>query len=244
VLNVVVAATDSGFVVYSNEFAFTLVGRGTPLVSDVSTIWFGPDQEIESNLWEQTLDSETVNEGSGVAFSWQNISIEPDGATATRTVIMKWGPPVSNRLFLWIGEIPESRTRMELLVRVQSDVLSETVSLWAILNNSVALIYKVAEGLPVNEEVPVAVDTVALGIVGVYHSWEFVAVDSAGTVSVPGRHPEESGSSKAVTIGVSVSVAVVVVAVIVGIAVWCRKRKTAPNQGRDNWGELETKTAV
>jgi hypothetical protein len=247
VLDVVVASIDSGLVVYSRDFAFTLVCRGTPLVSNVSTFWFGANDLAEGNLWSQTLDNVTVNDGTGVAFSWQNISVAAHNANATRTVIMRWGPPVANRLFLWIAEIPENATRFELFIKVRSDVINETVSLWAVLNSSVALIRKVADGLPVNTEVGVVLDTLALGIVGLVSTWDFVAVDSVGTLSTRETNtPKDTDSqSKATIIGVSVAAAiVVVVAVIVVVAVCRRRKRKAPNQGGEEWAKLDQKPEI
>jgi hypothetical protein len=52
-----------------------VIGRHYPLVSHLTTFWFGPFRDIASNWWNQT--SATVFSGInvGMAFSWQNISV-------------------------------------------------------------------------------------------------------------------------------------------------------------------------
>ena len=76
---------------------FSLACKNAPGVDDVSTMWFGHFRSKESYQFSDTDADSLTGMDSGLAFSWQNMTI-PAGESITRSVLFSVGeiaePPV------------------------------------------------------------------------------------------------------------------------------------------------------
>jgi hypothetical protein len=63
--------SNQGFIISSDNSAMRFICRNTPLVTDVSTYWFGSLSD-RSN-WTQVQDDCITGTDSAISFSWQNI---------------------------------------------------------------------------------------------------------------------------------------------------------------------------
>jgi hypothetical protein len=81
----------SGLFWSASEYRMNVLARHYPLVSDVSTYWFGHLWFLMENIWNGTDAILVTNESDvAMAFSWQNISV-PGYGTTTRSAIFRSG---------------------------------------------------------------------------------------------------------------------------------------------------------
>jgi hypothetical protein len=92
-------AEQRRFIVYSLNFTLTWALRSYPLVSNVSTYWYGEFGDLCFNNWTQVEVEDDEKQDSSQSFSWQNVSI-PGAGSVVRNVIAKFGPFESNQLAL------------------------------------------------------------------------------------------------------------------------------------------------
>jgi hypothetical protein len=64
-------SAQRGFSVEGLTFGFTVVGRGHPLVRDVSTSWYGATASRASNYWTQRSDVNRFAANPGCTWSWK-----------------------------------------------------------------------------------------------------------------------------------------------------------------------------
>jgi hypothetical protein len=81
---------NQGFVVHSQNSPLTFILADHPIVTDISTFWYGARGSASQNNWTQ-VDVNSYNDSeSALAFSWQNISV-PAGGINVRSCIVKFG---------------------------------------------------------------------------------------------------------------------------------------------------------
>jgi hypothetical protein len=65
---------------------FTFIGRTYPLISDVSTYWFGSYYDRSSYYWSNT-SATSYSGDSAIAFSWQSLSIPSLGSVSVAAIM-------------------------------------------------------------------------------------------------------------------------------------------------------------
>jgi hypothetical protein len=82
--------SGNGHVIDIADYIWTIIGRGHPLVDDITTYFLGRSVGSE---WIRAFSTaeETVSDGTTVAFSWQGVAIE---GTATRQLRVLMGTGV------------------------------------------------------------------------------------------------------------------------------------------------------
>jgi hypothetical protein len=63
----------------STPYVFSWALRDFPLVSDVTTDWYGVWYNLTTGIWSQVELENLTDVDSAFAFSWQNISLPPAG---------------------------------------------------------------------------------------------------------------------------------------------------------------------
>jgi hypothetical protein len=181
-----VRRNENGFVVYSDSNALTFVVKGSPLVDDVSTFWFGEDAAMASAWWNQTDAEYIAGVDSAVAFSWQRGPGPASWRTAVFAII-KFGLPGTNQLSISLIEPPLVvflGGSASITANVTSAVVGERVTIYMVLDNNISVLYAVASDAPTNSNFTFEVTT--LPTTPGYHPFAFYAVDSVGTVSAAG----------------------------------------------------------
>jgi hypothetical protein len=85
-----------------DTYGFTLIGRGYPLVRNVTGYWFGPRGKWISNYWGNIgSGTELSNIDAACSWSWQNIEILA-GEFVTVSVIMRSGQFAEYAPELWM----------------------------------------------------------------------------------------------------------------------------------------------
>jgi hypothetical protein len=80
-----------GFTWRNSMIYFTCLCRSCPLVRNVSTYWIGSKGDLADNCWDQSvIDSYSIYDDLGAAWSWQNLSI-PSGGSMTVGVVFQTG---------------------------------------------------------------------------------------------------------------------------------------------------------
>jgi hypothetical protein len=216
-----------GVVVYSFKYALTIIGRGAPLVTDATALWFGDLLEmiLLEKYFSQGQGTTYFGGEGGLAFSWHNISLSAGGST-TKTFAIKWGLPDTNKLHLTLNAAPkdiEKLTVIGLSGQVTSTKAGEQVAIFVVIDGNFSNINRVAANLSVNASINFTIDLSTIGLKPGGHDFTISAVDSVGTFSngvVIGKEEAAASSKKrAVVIGVGVAVGVVVIAVIVIVVV-------------------------
>jgi hypothetical protein len=174
-----------GLVVYSRDFAFTLLGKGAPLVTDISTYWFGSYAEAENNYFSQTPDDDYFSDDTFFVISWHNISI-PAGASVTKTFAIKWALPETNKLGIKLDPAPGGAVGLAsvpLSGTVSSGKNSEKVSIFVVADGNFSNIQRIAENVAVNTKIQFAIDLAKFGLKPGEHQYVVSAVDTEGTIS-------------------------------------------------------------
>lgn len=58
-----------GRVIYTRDFAFTIIGNSLLLGEDVTTFWAGLSSDMDFNYWSQSPESWTTVKDSALSFS-------------------------------------------------------------------------------------------------------------------------------------------------------------------------------
>ena len=78
----------SGFYMSDGSQAqFNFIGRGAYGVTDVDTFWYGVWNTVDANMFSPAPAGNLTNTDSGMAFSWQNRTIEPNSSEAFSVLI-------------------------------------------------------------------------------------------------------------------------------------------------------------
>jgi hypothetical protein len=174
-----------GLVVYSPDFAFTVLGKGAPLVTDISAYWFGSYAEAGDNYFSQTPDDDYFSDDTLFAISWHNISIPP-GTSVTKTFAVKWALPETNKLGIKLDPAPADAvglTSIPLSGTVSSDKANEKVSIFVVADGNFSNIHRIAEDVAVNTKVQFAINLATFGLKPGAHQYVVSAVDAEGTIS-------------------------------------------------------------
>jgi hypothetical protein len=193
---------NRGFVVYSSRLAMSVLCRGFSLVDNVTTCWFGPFKDLPNNSWAQVQDDCYHAGHSAFVWSWQDITIPPDGLVR-RSVILMLGLPDANKLFLTVsmdsGHVVVGHP-FGLEVSVSTRNGTAVISIILIVDSDPSSLLRVAENIA-HDLCAFAFD---LALTPGGHNFTFYAVDEVGTVSneqpfsvfvgTPSPHPTESAA--------------------------------------------------
>jgi hypothetical protein len=174
-----------GVVVYSGDFAFTVLGKGAPLVTDITAYWFGTYAEAEHNYFSQTPDDDYFSDDTLFAISWHNISIPP-GGSVTKTFAIKWALPETNKLGIKLDPAPAGAVGLAsipLSGTVSSSKTGEKVSIFVVADGNFSNIHRIAENIAVNAVVQFTLDLATFGLKPGEHQYVISAVDTEGTIS-------------------------------------------------------------
>jgi hypothetical protein len=246
-----------GVVVYSFKYALTIIGRGAPLVTDATALWFGDLLEmiLFEKYFSQGQGTTYFGGEGGLAFSWHNISLSAGGST-TKTFAIKWGLPDTNKLLFALDPVPEGVGKLTVIGLsglVTSTKSPELVSIFVVIDANFSNIRRVAIALPVNVKIDFAVNISTFGLKPGQHNFTVCAVDSVGTfsngesftstlgppspTSTISPQPTDSGSNSnkkkkkiALYSGVGVGALVVIVIVIVAVVCCIKKQRTGLNK--------------
>jgi hypothetical protein len=253
--------SSMGFSAWSSRRTFTFVGRLGQLVVPVSSFWYGPRDQLVTNCMNTAADESLVVAKGGIAFSWRMIMLARH-ATMFKSVIMKFGPSVTNVLIVWLdrlpGEVGQGQT-IAVTGRIESDVPSEAVRIVLTIDFDTTSLHDLAVGLPVAHRIDVKFRPAQFGVRPGHHVFMFFAIDGKGTVS-NGRWfnvsvtdaaespsvttPLDAGGSRTlktvlIVAGVVVGV-LLVITIVLGIAIAGRNRENLGTGGSALAGDRYT----
>jgi regulator of replication initiation timing len=79
----------SGFYMteYGNGAQFNFIGKGAYGVTDVDTFWYGHFRDVDLNMFNQVNISSLTNTDSGMAYAWNNRTIQPNSTQSFSVLI-------------------------------------------------------------------------------------------------------------------------------------------------------------
>jgi hypothetical protein len=176
-----------GFVTWSDPYRLTIVCLDYPLVSSVTTYWFGSQSQGKDMCWSQTSESSVYDTDSAMAFSWQGISLSPN-ESKTVSVIMKSDVFDSNSPILTIPAeaIPDICVLTQML-HINGSVLktgsSVLMTIILVINSDCSQIYTLESELENESFFGVNISLEVYGLSLGTCELTFYAVDNSGCVS-------------------------------------------------------------
>jgi hypothetical protein len=174
--------------------------RGFPLVTNVSTYWFGPwgegtGQALTQN-WTQGTSEDLNWFGSSssidtsMAFSWQNITLPPRGTTS-RAVIAKFGPLSTATLGLTLsfrgleGPTVFYTAIIEATGTITSNRQTGQGTLVLVIDEDYMHIFSLERTYPVNQPFNYTVTVADWDVPPGPHDFSIYALDTEGNVAPP-----------------------------------------------------------
>jgi hypothetical protein len=173
-----------GFVVSSSRYALSFVLRSSPLVSDVSTFYFGsPIGTSLTSLWTQSEDDVVSLEDPRAAFSWQGITVDAGKFTSLTSIVQFGLPGAAPSLTLFF---PSGTINIGATLTVPAYVTTSTAGpLQLILVVDSESVFRMRE-VSANENFEFTLRPAEYGVGPGYHQFMFYVADSEGNLS-PGR---------------------------------------------------------
>jgi hypothetical protein len=173
-------------VISSDRYALTIFARDTTLVTDVTAYWFGPREELPSNLWNSST-GEFYGADSAMAFSWQDINV-PGRGNVTKSVVMKFlHPSDANQVSLTLDSYPPASINVShsyQLTGTASDSDPEEVLILALwIDSDVGSMITLAADLQPNGYFQVSFNPTQLGIRLGQHVFSLILSDGRGSLS-------------------------------------------------------------
>jgi hypothetical protein len=161
------------------RYRMNLIGRLSPLVSGISTYWFGHSAQVEQNLWVQKDNIPVYGNDFGIAFSWQRVAVQ-FAATAQVSAIFRSGPYLTERPMIGAVVAPLTVFVNEAFV-VQLTISDQSpMDVLVLFDRDLAAISKVAEGITSGtQQLTVGVQGLAPGV----HEVEFYVVNALGGIA-------------------------------------------------------------
>jgi hypothetical protein len=245
-----VGSSSRGFTissaVSSPTYRLTFVCRNYPLVTDVSTYWFGYYANRSANQWEQVTTPSISGIDSGMAFSWQGVSV-PSYGSATRSVIVKLGSDEVHQISLTLN-FPVVTSQLydagSLLIsgRATSSSTHETFSLCFVIDHDFSNIFQYSEYYSAGSDFSFSFSAsdwssnTSLSEVSFYAVNLYGDVSSGQTLSLGGNvaMPSMSASTRSLTgmaVGVMVGGSAVICIAVLVAGLLCRRRKALKVEG-------------
>jgi hypothetical protein len=231
-----------GFTVLSERNFLTFITGGYPLVTNVSTFWFGSNLDREKEAWTQVTDTKFEGGDSAVSFTWQRIAIAPS-ATLVKNFLVKLGPFESSHVTLtltfpdWSKAVPvDDPLSISGTALASPPATALAVSLFVQVDQDPSLLSDVPGAFQSGVAFGLELRPSSIGITSGSHTLTFFAVDPDGDVS-DGQSAtitigsSDDGGGSGTVIAIVASVAGVVVVVVIVIVIWCVKRR-GPEQAR------------
>jgi hypothetical protein len=176
-----------GFTVHSGTNALTFITARYPLVTDVSTFWFGWYYNRTNNGWAQVPEDSFSEGDSALSFTWQGIEIA-DGGVVKKSVIVRFGQFETNRVTLTLGVIPESvEIGKPLLitgsVRASGEPTDAGISLFLTIDGALDSLAQLSGAFTIVTPFTVPLVLGNYGVAIGPHRLSFYAVDADGDVS-------------------------------------------------------------
>jgi hypothetical protein len=193
---------------------------------------------MEENRWRQVVQDRFWGRDSAMAFSWQNISIQP-GETVPRMAVLKFGLPYMNNLTLSLDQsrLPQDVANMDsfdLTAYAASDNHHANVSIFIAADYNYSNGQRLPGPFPVNQVFTFTVTVQTFGFGPGVHEYLVCAVDDVGTIS-NGFFLTTDSRAKSRTweyVGIAITTIVVVIIVaVVGIFIWRWKRAKEHEEG-------------
>jgi hypothetical protein len=194
--HVAVLPSDQGFywdgISRGAEYRISVIGRHYPLVSNISTFWFGDLWDLSSHYWSQTTAMDEEGPDLGIAFSWQNVLI-PSSRCICVSVVFRSGDHFVDQPLL--GSI----TNTGLTVVAVSSSLSVQVPIFDPIAGSLLTVLVVADddlftlravgSNLTSGTYDFTVDLILFSLSLGNHVFSFYVVNDIGFVSEPGDCP-------------------------------------------------------
>jgi hypothetical protein len=181
--------SNDGFMIYGSRYAMTWRCRASPLVSAVSTYWFGVYSNRTANNWTQSPVDSLVNIDSGFTVSWQGISV-PGNGIATRSLIEKFDIYNADQIMLSLT-FPSSpdplyyMNSIEFPGYVQSSNSSDLLRLLIVIDDDTSRIFRTSTAYPVVNIFVFEFRPSDYSIGEGLHNISFYAVNWEGSISDP-----------------------------------------------------------
>jgi hypothetical protein len=180
-----------GILVYTLQHALTFLLRSSPVVTDVSSYWFGNPEDIPEHFWTQTTSDLYYGDDSGLVFSWQNISLAPY-ATVTKAAVVKFALPDGNQLNLTLNvtAVPSTldvNEEVDLLGVVTSADPGAEIYLLILVDPDVSKGWRLQTWASPGEPFDFMFKPASYGVSAGLHTFSIYALDDQGTLSAPAK---------------------------------------------------------
>jgi hypothetical protein len=174
--------------IYGSDFyrINIIAANNYPLVSPLTTYWFGAYMELATHTWDQTDQPYTFGIDAGVAFSWQNIVV-PAGGSASVSFIGQSGDDYPDQPSVTILGL--TSVTVEYLGTFQatfftSDPMRWTeINLFLVADDDISGITLVASGLAIGQTLADVNLATYYGLLPGSHTLSFYVVNGLGFVS-------------------------------------------------------------
>jgi hypothetical protein len=179
-----------GFIVYDGSYVFGWALRGFPLVTNVTTYWYGYWRGLfEGGLWNQTDQLNLSGIDSAFAFSWQNVSV-PAGGIAVRGVFVKCGNLESQPISLSLDFEFEPESDVYYLEQVNASGWVRTnstgpVAILLIIDDDIEFYVVIGTEFRAANEVNFSFSATELDVSPGRHDFAFYAIDDDGNIAEP-----------------------------------------------------------
>jgi hypothetical protein len=202
-----VSALPGGRGVAAAAVAFVLADY--PLVSPVSSFWYGAAADAGAANWTQVRAGAVSSGDSALAFSWQRITVPP-GGRAVRSCIVRSGDSLQTELRLSLADADAARSvAFSALFTVRGSVSAEhAVGVVLVVDDGFEAVFPLDVDF---SEFPawrsdLCASDLLMGVGG--HRLSFYAVDAEGRVSAPAVLQVAVGALSSPTASVEVPIAV------------------------------------
>jgi hypothetical protein len=244
-----------GFIMYSSPNGFTFIGQSYPLVTNLSTYWFGYSGDRSTHYWTQVTQSSYSGSDVAISFSWQNILI-PSRESVCLSMIVRSGSFDSSRPVLTIIETGNERELFptdDFLIRgiVSYSRAFGSMSLFFVINDDYSQLSRITSSLIADSPFALNFSLVPYSVRVGSQNFGFYAVSDSGCVSsgqfvsvtiiphhtsIVSAPPAESdsGVDALLLVGIPVAVAMILLAVVGIVFMTCRHKngRAQPDEPR------------
>jgi hypothetical protein len=170
-----------------SEYRMNVIGRGYPLVSDISKYWFGYFPQTADNLWNQKDPSGVWGDDFGIAFSWQDIHVSAHGVQYI-SALFRSGPYLAQQPVISEFEIEDPMVPVHGSFSVQLPIFDPipgtVMDVFGTCDGALSQVTRCAANLTTGTH-RVSVDISPYSLALGRHPVSFYVVNSLGLISHP-----------------------------------------------------------
>jgi hypothetical protein len=180
-----------GFSILSEKNVLTVITGGYPLVTNVSTSWFGVYWTAGENAWAQVNKSSFSGGDSAFSFTWQGISL-PAGATVTKSVIIRFGHSETSHMtltgtFTLPSGLVYNQGPLSITGTATASIAptSDAVRLFLVIDRDLTSLTELGGSYSIGSSFTLSLIPANYSLLTGIHEFAIYAIDADGDVSAP-----------------------------------------------------------